>query len=272
MNKFSDKRIFGPMPNYPLVKSYEPKDNKFTLISGPCSVESDLQINQIAKKICKFGVTHLRGGVFSAGTFPSDKFGWKDIYLIQSFQNAANQNGMKNIVEILDYTERSFEDILKYADCVQIGARSMQNYTLLKKAAEFGKPVFLKRHPGSTLDEFLGAAEYLLKYGCKELTLIERGSVSHTNHCRWDLSVSMIPAVKSITKIPIIGDPSHGTGRRDLVGPLALACVAAGSDGLLIETHFDPDKSISDKEQAIHPDELELIINKVNKIRKVLNA
>ena len=267
---FSEKRLFGPTPKYELVKQYERPNNDFVLIAGPCSVESKSQITNIAKYVSVNGATHLRGGVFSAGTYPGSNFGWKDIELIKYFHETAYDFGMRNIIEILDYTDDSFEKVLKYADCVQIGARSMQNYTLLKKAAEYGKPVFLKRHPGCTMDEFLGSAEYLLKYGCKELYLIERGSVSHTNHTRWDLSVSMIPAIKTITDIPIIGDPSHGTGRRDLVEPMALACVASGADGLLIETHTSPDESLSDADQATSPESFVKIINKVNKIRSVL--
>lgn len=267
---FAHKRSFGPTPKYDLVKQYKRPNDDFILIAGPCSLENKLQITKIAKYVSEAGATHLRSGVFRAGTYPGDNFGWIDIDLIKFFHDIAYGLGMKNIIEVLDYTEESFDKILKYADCIQIGARSMQNYTLLKKAGEYGKPVFLKRHPGSTMDEFLGSAEYLLKYGCKELHLIERGSVSHTNHTRWDLSVSMIPAIKTITDIPIIGDPSHGTGRRDLVQPMSLACVAAGADGLLIETHTSPDESLSDKEQACSPETFKSIVNKVNNLRKAL--
>lgn len=267
---FEYKRSFGPTPKYDLVKEYKRPNDDFVLIGGPCSVECENQIFQIALNIHNKGVTHLRGGVFFAGTYPGGNFGWKRLDLIEFYHQISKEFGLKNIIEILDYTDDSFENVLKFADCVQIGARSMQNYTLLKKAAEYGKPVFLKRHPGSTMDEFLGSAEYLLKYGCKELYLIERGSVSHTNHSRWDLSVSMIPAIKTITDIPVIGDPSHGTGRRDIVANMAFACVAAGADGLLIETHYDPENSHSDADQAVDLIEFEKIINTVNKIRKAL--
>ena len=139
-------------------------------------------------------------------------------------------------MECLDYSPTSLHIFDKYADCLQIGARQMQNYTLLKKVAELGKQTFLKRSTGSTLDEWLGAAEYLLKFGAGcEPVLIERGSSGFANHVRWDLSISIIPSVKLITKIPVIVDASHGTGNKDLVSAMTLAGVAAGADGFLCE-------------------------------------
>lgn len=270
MINYAYKRTFGPIPKYPLVESYKRPHDNFTFIAGPCSVEDKNQITRIAKEISGLGVTHLRGGVFSAGTYPGQRFGWKDFDLIKHFHEVAYDFGLKNIIEVLDYTEESFKNVLKYADCLQVGARQMQNYTLLKKVGESEKPVFLKRHPGSTLDEWLGSAEYILKNGCNELYLIERGSVSHTNHTRWDLSVSMIAAAKTITNIPIIGDPSHGTGRRDLVKPMALACVAAGADGILIETHYSPDESHSDSEQAISTKDFTKLASQIIFLNKLI--
>ena len=264
-----NKRTWGPKPNYPQVKSYKRPDDKFIIVAGPCSVESCKQIWDLAGQAAKMGATHLRGGVFRAGTYPGDNFGLVDESLMRAHKEAAFASGLKNIMEVLDYSPTSMHLFDKYASCFQIGARSMQNYTLLKKVSSYGKTIFLKRGIGSTLDEWLGAAEYILRNNC-DVVLIERGSSTFLDHVRWDLSISMIPAVKAITDIPIIVDASHGTGRRDLVEPMTLAGVAAGADGLLCEIHNDPDKSLSDSEQAIKPQQLHSILNKVHKIREIL--
>jgi 3-deoxy-7-phosphoheptulonate synthase len=263
------KRSFGPTPNYPLVEKYEHPNNHWPVISGSCSVESRDQVFEIAKIVKDCGATHLRGGVFRAGTYPSDKipFGWVSPFLIQSFHEAALKNGLQNIIEVLDYSDESFELIKDYCHAFQIGARSMQNYSLLSKVGKYGKPVFLKRNTGSTVDEWLGAAEYLLRNGVKELYLIERGSSTFHNDVRWTPCIHTIPSVRSVSKIPVIVDASHGTGRSDLVGPMTLAGVAAGAGGVLIECHTQPEKSISDAEQAIGPNELAIILSRVKLIK-----
>jgi 3-deoxy-7-phosphoheptulonate synthase len=250
---FNKKRTWGPTPNYPLVEKYVRKtfpNNKLIVIGGPCSIESTEQVATIISEI-KRSISFFRGGVFRAGTFPGKNFGWIDEELIANYYEIVKNHEKQNIIELLDYSDESFKMINKYADCFQIGCRQMQNYTLLRKAGATGKPVFLKRHPGSTLDEFLGAAEHVLTAGCEELYLIERGSFTGLNHVRWDLSISMIPAIKLITQIPILVDSSHGTGRADLVERMAMAGVAAGADGVLIEAHPDPKNSLSDADQAI---------------------
>lgn len=273
MTEFAKRRTWGPTPKYPMVEAYEPPSKQFVIIAGPCSVESDEQIKEIASFVSFQGATHLRGGVFRAGTYPGSNFGWVDYDLISSFFKKAQYYGLKNIIEILDYEDTpKLECVLNNAHCVQVGARQMQNYTLLKKVAGYGKPVFLKRNPGATLDEWLGSAEYILRNGCKELYLIERGSVSHANHVRWDLSLSMIPAIKAISKIPVIVDASHGTGRRDLVAPMTLAGVAAGAGGVLVETHYDPQNSLSDADQAISLNDFEILMTKTNKLREALKG
>lgn len=271
---FNTKRTWGPTPNYPLVSKYIPPQtqNRFTVIAGSCSVETPEQIVRIAKIVRSMGATHLRGGVFRTGTYPGKSFGWVDKELINAFHLAANTNGMQNIIEILDYSEDSLNFILPYADCVQVGARQMQNYTLLRKLGATGKPVFLKRHPGATLDEWLGAAEHVLTAGCTELYLIERGSSTNANHVRWDLSISMIPAVQYLSAIPMICDASHGTGRSDLVVPMTLAGVAAGANGILVEVHEDPLNSLSDSDQAIPPEAFRYLMNKVTVIKEVVRG
>lgn len=271
MEIFADKRRFGPTPRYDLVKAYEPKDSSFVIVSGSCSVESPEQVHEIAGIVAKLGATHLRGGVFRAGTYPGKTLGWVDEELISAYRSAAVRNGLKNIIEVLEYSEKSLDMIAPLCDVFQVGARSQQNYSLLKILGRYNKPVFLKRNTGCTVDEWLGSAEHLLNAGVKELYLIERGSSTFHNDVRWTPCLHTIPSVKSICKIPVIMDASHGSGRRDLVEPLTLAGVAAGAAGVLIECHKDPEKSMSDAEQAVSPETLESIINKVNKIRKVLS-
>lgn len=269
-SSFLKKRTWGPTPKYERVENYKRINYGHIFIAGPCSVETEKQIHEIAEAVASFGANHLRGGVFRAGTYPGAAFGWVDEKLIQAYYNAAKKNNLKNIIEILDYSD--FEWVLKYCDCVQVGARQMQNYTLLKKLAETGKRVFLKRNPGSTLDEFLGAAEWLLYHGCKDLVLIERGGSTNLNHVRWDLSISIIPSVKLMTNIPIIVDASHGTGRRDLVEPMTLAGIAAGADGCLVEVHTSPKDSLSDSDQAIEPSDYVMILSKAKEIMKTIKG
>ncbi len=269
MTDFSMKRDFGPTPNYPRVKEFKRKQDVFFCLAGPCSVESDTQIRSIAKVVAAAGATHLRGGLFRAGTYPGQVFGLVEPTLIKAFYDAAKDCGLKTVIEILDYHPAMMEKIWNYADCFQIGCRSMQNYSLLKIAGMSGKPVFLKRSQGGTIDEFLGAAEHLLSAGCQNLCLIERGSSGTAKHVRWDLSISMIPAVKAITEIPILVDPSHGTGRRDLVIPMAKAGIAAGADGLLVEVHPAPEQSISDADQAIDFNSFNELMKQINIMRRL---
>lgn len=272
-NNFKYKRHFGPVPTYKKVEDYfPPYQNHFYTVAGPCSVESAEQIRLIASVLGKLGIEYLRGGVFRAGTYPRGHFGLVDEVLINEFSRAAHENNMKTIIEILDYHPETMKIVSKYADAFQVGARQMQNYTLLRILGSTKRTVFLKRHPGSTLDEFLGAAEHLLAGGLCDPVLVERGSSTHMNHVRWDLSISLIPTVKAITKIPIIVDPSHGTGRRDLVEPCVLAGIAAGADGFLIETHPDPNKSLSDSEQAYPLDQFESLYKKILSVKSAVDT
>lgn len=272
MSEFAMKRTWGPQPNYPNVLKYEPPNKNFVVISGPCSVESTEQIFEMANFVKQNGATHLRGGVFRAGTYPGKNFGFIQDELIQAYHYAAQAHGLKNIIEVLDYTDYGFSRVAKYADCFQVGCRQQQNYSLLRKLGAYKKPVFLKRHPGSTIDELLGSAEHLLVGGVDELYLIERGTSTNQTHVRWDLSISMIPAVKAICKIPVICDASHGTGRRDLVEPMALAGVAAGAGGVLIEVHHDPENSLSDADQALSKSDYQNLILKLNAVKYAITV
>ncbi len=270
MSEFSHKRTWGPKPKYDLVKQYKHPNKDFVIVSGSCSVESEYQVNRIAEVVKYAGATHLRGGVFRAGTYPGDNFGWVVEPLIKAFHQAAGKYGLKNIIEVLDYSHESFDLIDQYCDVFQIGARSQQNYSLLRKIGRYGKPVFLKRNTGTTVDEWLGSAEHLLAGGVKELHLIERGSSTFHNDVRWTPCIHTIPSVKSICDIPVIMDASHGTGRRDLVPALTLAGVAAGARGILVECHEVPELSLSDADQAITPGTFFDLITTVNKIRSIL--
>lgn len=270
MSNFSNKRSFGPNPKYERVLNYKRKSNEFIVIGGSCSVESEQQISNISKIVAAYGATHLRGGVFRAGTYPGYNFGWVDISLIKSFRKAALDCGLKNIIEVLEYSEKSFDMIADNCDVFQVGARSQQNYSLLRKLGQYKKPVFLKRNTGCTVDEWIGSAEHLLSGGVEEIYLIERGSSTFHNDVRWTPTIHTIPSVKSICDIPVIMDASHGTGRRDLVEALTLAGVAAGASGILVETHTDPDKSMSDAEQAVHPSVFKSIVEKSKLIRGII--
>lgn len=269
LREFNNRRVWGPNPRYDRVKAFIRKDRSPIYIAGPCSVESENQIFEIARSVKDSGATHLRGGVFRAGTYPSNAFGLMD-NLLKPYHEAAKMNGLKNIIEVIDI--RQIDRLMPYADCFQVGCRQMQNYPLLRELGHTKKTVFLKRHPGSTIDEFLGAAEHLLVSSSCFPALIERGSSTHDNHVRWNLSISTISAIKKITDIPILVDASHGTGRSDLVEPMTYAGIAAGADGCLIETHYSPENSLSDADQAVNLNTYSHIMKNVRKIRSIVNG
>ena len=270
---FRHQRRFGPDPYYPMVKEYKRPRKDFVVISGSCSVESEAQVCRIAEIVAREGATHLRGGVFRAGTYPKvgAHFGWVGKEIMSAYRDAAKAFGLKNIIEVLDYSDESLDMIAEYCTAFQVGARSQQNYSLLRRLGSYGKPVFLKRNTGCTLDEWLGSAEHLLVGGVKEVCLIERGSSTLHTDIRWTPCVHVIPSVKSICDIPIIMDASHSTGRRDLVPAMTMAGVAAGADGILVEVHEDPEKSISDSEQAVDPDTFKTLMTRVAKLRQIVS-
>jgi len=271
MNEFSKKRSWGPEPRYPSVLQYKRPSKEFIIIAGPCSVETELHIRRMAEIVAKAGATHLRGGVFRAGTYPSNNFGWLNIDLIKIYHKAAKENGLKNIIEVLEYSKNTLDLISEYADCYQVGARAQQHYNLLDSLNPSNKTVFLKRNTGCTVDEWLGSAEYLIREGgIKDLYLIERGSSTFHNDVRWTPTPHVIPSVKSICDIPVIMDASHSTGRRDLVPSMILSGVAAGADGVLIEVHDNPENSLSDADQAIDPSTFYKLIPKINKVREAI--
>jgi len=242
---FAFKRKFGAPVNIPrILENNFTKPKDMIVIGGPCSVESPEQVDKIIPEIGK-EVSFFRGGVFRAGHFPSKEFGLK-FDLLKYYHQKTKEYGKPNIVEILDY--RQIEKIEPYAGAFQVGMRAAQNYALLTELSKHEKPVFLKRGSWQTIDEWLGSLEYLIQNGKNNVYLIERGIVGIDTHTRWSLCLSSIPAINEICDVPVIADPCHGSGRRDIVSSLAYAGIACGAAGVLLE---NPDKSISDAEQII---------------------
>lgn len=226
---------------------------ELVLISGPCSVESRSQIFKSAELAKAAGAKILRGGAFKPRTSPYAFQGLGEEAL-KLLAEVRLETGLPVVSEVLD--SESINLAAKYVDMLQIGARNMQNYVLLKQAARCGKPILLKRGPAATLDELLNAAEYVLAEGNYQVVLCERGIRGFSDFARNTLDLTIVPAVKELSHLPIITDPSHGTGKRNLVLPLARASIAAGADGIMIEMHPDPDHALSDGFQSLFPPQL----------------
>jgi len=227
---------------------------ELALIAGPCSVEGREQILTAARAVKAAGAHLLRGGAYKPRTSPYAFQGLAEEGL-KYLAEARAETGLGIVTEAIDV--ETFDLVEEYADCIQIGARNMQNFSLLRRAGRSRKPVLMKRGMSSTLEEFLMAAEYILSEGNYQVVLCERGVRTFTDHTRNTLDLSVVPAVKSLSHLPIIVDPSHGTGKRDKVHPMALAAVAAGAAGLIVEVHPNPDKALSDGYQSLYPDQFE---------------
>jgi 3-deoxy-7-phosphoheptulonate synthase len=224
---------------------------RVAVVAGPCAVESEKQALDIAREVCAAGATLYRGGAFKPRTSPYSFQGLGEAGL-KILAKVREETGLPIVTEVLDTD--SAELVAEYADCLQIGARNMQNFALLKKVGRMRKPVLLKRGMSATIEEFLLSAEYLLSEGNFEVVLCERGVRTFANHTRNTLDLSVIPYVKRISHLPILVDPSHGTGKRLKVLPMSRAAIAAGSDGLLIEVHDHPEVALSDGPQALLPE------------------
>jgi len=220
------------------------------LMAGPCSVESEVQIHTIAKLVAKQGAKVLRGGAFKPRSSPYSFQGLGEVGL-KLLREAADENHLLTVTEVMD--PRQVELVAKYADILQIGARNMQNFSLLKEVGAMRKPVLLKRGMAATLEELLMAAEYILAEGNRRVILCERGIRTFESHTRFTLDVAAVPAVKELSHLPMIIDPSHAAGLRSKVIPLALAGIAAGADGLLVEVHPEPERALSDGPQSLLP-------------------
>ena len=222
------------------------------IIAGPCAVESDEQILGIAEQLRSMGASLLRGGAFKPRTSP---YSWQGLGEegLKMLARAREATGLAIVTEALD--PDGVDLVAEYADVLQIGARNMQNYPLLRRAGRCGKPVLLKRGMSATINELLLAAEYLLAEGNDDVILCERGVRSFDNHTRNLFDLTAVPVVKSLSHLPVIADPSHGTGVRDMVIPMARASVAAGADGLMVEVHSDPPSALSDGAQSLYPEQ-----------------
>jgi 3-deoxy-7-phosphoheptulonate synthase len=232
------------------VGSLEMGGNTIGVIAGPCSVESEEQILEVAKSVRQAGATALRGGAFKPRTSPYSFQGLKEVGL-KLLAAARDATGLAIVTEVM--APEHVPMVAKYTDVLQIGARNMQNYLLLQAAGEAGKAVLLKRSPSATMDEFLLAAEYVLDAGCNRVMLCERGIRTFEDHTRFTLPLATVPYLHEKTHLPVVVDPSHGTGHANLVAPLATAAIAAGADGLMIEVHPNPECALSDGYQSLTP-------------------
>jgi 3-deoxy-7-phosphoheptulonate synthase len=233
------------------------------VMAGPCSVESPEQIEIIAAGVARVGVRVLRGGAFKPRTSPYS-FQGLGLQGLEMMRRAADKHGLLIVSEVMDQTQISL--MLEHVDVLQVGARNMQNYNLLKELGKTSKPILLKRGISATIEELLLSAEYIMAGGNYNVILCERGIRTFESYTRNTLDVSAIPVIKKLSHLPIIVDPSHGTGRRDKVAPMARAAVAAGADGLLIEVHHDPDRALSDGAQSLYPDQFEQLMKELRMI------
>jgi 3-deoxy-7-phosphoheptulonate synthase len=240
---------------------------ELAIIAGPCAIESPEQAFAAAGQVRRAGARLFRGGAFKPRTSPYSFQGLGEEAL-KILAEVRRQFGLAIVTETID--PENCDLVEEYADILQIGARNMQNFSLLKRAGRSPRPVLLKRGLSATLEEFLMAAEYVLSEGNYNVILCERGVRTFADHTRNTLDLSVIPAVKHLAHLPIIVDPSHGTGKRDKVTPLARAAVAVGADGLIVEVHPQPDRALSDGYQSLYPDQFDALMEQITAIAAVL--
>ena len=237
------------------------------VMAGPCSVESREQIKEIAISVKRAGAKVLRGGAFKPRTSPYS-FRGLGVEGLKYLAEAKFETGLPIITEAMSVEQ--VEIVSKYADIIQIGARNMQNFSLLEAVGKTKKPVMLKRGMSAKIEEFLLAAEYILSNGNPNVILCERGIRTFDTYTRNTLDISAVPYLKSVTHLPVVVDPSHATGRRNLVLPVSLAAIAAGADGLIIEVHTHPEKALSDGAQSLYPEQFEELMEKGRRISEAV--
>lgn len=237
------------------------------IIAGPCGIESREQAFAVAERVARAGAQFFRGGAYKPRTSPYSfqGLGEKGLQIMAEVREAF---GLRIVTEAVD--NESLELVDEYADVIQIGARNMQNFSLLKRAGRARKPVLLKRGMSATLEELLMAAEYIMSEGNYNVILCERGVRTFADHTRNTLDLSLIPAVQRLSHLPIVVDPSHGTGKRNKVTPMSRAAVAVGADGLIVEVHHQPDKALSDGMQSLYPDQFDELMAQVRQIAPVV--
>ena len=240
---------------------------EFVIAAGPCAVESLEQILIVAHKVKAAGARLLRGGAFKPRTSPYTFQGLGEEGL-RMLAAAREETGLPVVTEALD--AEGVDLVERHADAIQVGARNMQNFSLLKRCGKARKPVLLKRGLAATLEEFLMSAEYILAEGNYQVILCERGVRTFSDFSRNTLDLAVVPAVKALSHLPIFVDPSHGTGRRDKVGPMSRGAAAVGADGLIVEVHHDPDTALSDGAQSLTPDMFAALVGELRQIAPVL--
>jgi 3-deoxy-7-phosphoheptulonate synthase len=237
------------------------------IIAGPCSIESREQAFAIAEQVATNGALFFRGGAYKPRTSPYS-FQGLGVEGLRIMAEIRDRFGLRIVTEALD--NESLDHVNEWADVIQIGARNMQNFSLLKRAGKLRKPVLLKRGLSATLEEFLMSAEYVMSEGNYEVILCERGVRTFADHTRNTLDLSIIPSVQALSHLPLLVDPSHGTGKRDAILPMSRAGVAAGADGLLVEVHHQPDKALSDGPQAIYPEQFARLMYEIGQIAPIV--
>lgn len=262
----SANRKFHPEDSVIDISGVKIGGGNFAIIAGPCSVESETQILEVARSIKASGASLLRGGAFKPRTSPYDFQGMK-AEGIELLLEAKKDTGMPIVTEIMNEKHMPlFEDV----DVIQVGARNMQNFELLKALGKTGKPVLLKRGLANTLKELLMSAEYIMSEGNENVILCERGIRTFETYTRNTLDLSAVPMLRKLTHLPIVVDPSHATGIASLVEPMALAAAAAGADGLMIEVHNNPAEALCDGPQSLTPEQFASVAAKVRKVREAL--
>lgn len=236
-------------------------------MAGPCSVECEPQLMEAAKAVKAAGAQFLRGGAFKPRTSPYDFQGLGEEGL-KLLAMAAKEYDLRVVTEIVDIAD--LEVICKYADVLQIGARNMQNFRLLQAVGRTDKPVLLKRGLAATIAEWLNAAEYIVSAGNDDVILCERGIRTYETFTRNTLDLSAVVAVQEMTHLPIIVDPSHGTGRRSMIAPMSRAAIAAGADGLIIEVHPHPEEALSDGDQSLRPEQFAALMAEARRVAEVM--
>ncbi|HUI57153.1 MAG TPA: 3-deoxy-7-phosphoheptulonate synthase [Bryobacteraceae bacterium] len=256
-------RSFRPTGTVVKIRDVDIGGNRVVVMAGPCSVESRDQINRTAELVAAAGARVIRGGAFKPRSSPYSFQGLGEEGL-KMLREAAGRNGLLVVSEVMDLTQIPL--VAQYADILQVGARNMQNFNLLRELGKLRAPVLLKRGISATIEELLLSAEYILAGGNYDVILCERGIRTFETYTRNTMDISAIPVVKKLSHLPIVGDPSHGTGRRDKVAPMARAAVAAGADGLLVEVHPDPDHALSDGAQSMRPEQFEELMRQLRMI------
>jgi len=240
---------------------------EIVIMAGPCAVENEVQLSETARSVRIQGASILRGGAFKPRTSPYS-FQGLGVEGLELLARTRRETGMPIVTEVMD--TRQIDTVARYADMLQIGSRNMQNFPLLKEAGLSSKPILLKRGMMATIDEYLHAAEYILSQGNSQVVLCERGIRTFESSTRYTLDLNAIPVLKQRTHLPVIVDPSHGTGIRSLVATMAGAAIAAGADGLLTEVHYKPEEALSDGSQSLYPEQFGEMMGNLRKIAEAV--